>query len=81
MGALVSLAASYFVAQRILIPINKLVSASKSVAKGDLHARVNIKTNDELQYLAESFNAMASALEKRDEQLKELNVKLDIVKK
>lgn len=70
-GALVSLIVSYFMAQRILVPIFKLVDASKAVAGGDLEAKVKIKTNDELEYLADSFNAMALALKKRDEQLKE----------
>jgi two-component system NtrC family sensor kinase len=70
-GALVSLIVSYFIAQRILVPIFKLVDASKAVAGGDLNAKVEINTNDELEYLADSFNAMAQALKKRDEQLKE----------
>jgi two-component system NtrC family sensor kinase len=70
-GALVSLVVSYFIAQRILVPIFKLVDASKAVAGGDLDANVEISTNDELEYLADSFNAMALALKKRDEQLKE----------
>ncbi len=70
-GALGALIVSYFIAQRILVPISKLVDASKAVAGGDLDARVEIRTNDELEDLADSFNAMAEALEKRDEQLKE----------
>jgi len=70
-GALVSLIVSYFIAQRILVPIFKLVNASKAVASGDLDAKVEINTNDELEYLADSFNVMAQALKKRDEQFKE----------
>ncbi len=70
-GVIVSLVVSYFIAQRILVPIFKLVDASKAVASGDLNAKVEITTNDELEYLADSFNAMALALKKRDEQLKE----------
>ncbi|MGW8144489.1 MAG: sensor histidine kinase [Anaerolineales bacterium] len=70
-GALVSLVVSYFIAQRILVPIFKLVDASKAVAEGDLDAKVEVSTNDELEYLADSFNAMALSLKKRDEQLKE----------
>ena len=70
-GVLVSLIVSYFIAQRILVPIFKLVDASKAVAGGDLDAKVEISTNDELDDLADSFNAMAQALKKRDEQLKE----------
>ena len=70
-GAIATMTVSYFVGQRILVPINKLVSASKEVAAGNLDARVIIRTNDELQYLADSFNAMALALKKRDEQFKD----------
>jgi len=71
LGAVVTMAVSYIVSQRILIPINKLVFASKELAGGNLDARVGITTNDELQYLAESFNEMALALKRRDEQLKD----------
>lgn len=70
-GALVSLVASYYIASNISTPINKLVSASQQVAQGNLDAQVEINTNDELQYLADSFNAMALSLKKRDEQFKE----------
>jgi len=70
-AAFVALVVSYFMAQRILIPIFKLVNASKAVASGNLDATVDIKSNDELEYLADSFNQMALALKKRDEQLRE----------
>ncbi len=70
-GAVITMAVAYFVGQRILVPINKLVSASQEVAEGNLDAQVTINTNDELHYLADSFNAMAQALKRRDEQLKE----------
>ena len=75
LGAVISMAASFFIAQRILVPINKLVSASKEVAKGNLDAQVSINTNDELEYLADSFNAMAQALKRRDAQLKDFATK------
>ena len=74
-GVLVTLAVSYLISLQILIPIRKLVSTSKALAKGDLDARVEIKSGDEMEYLADSFNAMAHALKKRDEQLKEFATK------
>ncbi len=74
-GALVSLIMSYFIAHGISTPINKLVSASKEVAEGNLDAKVEIKSNDEFGDLAESFNAMAMALKERDEKLKEFTKK------
>jgi two-component system NtrC family sensor kinase len=70
-GALVSLVASHFISKRISVPIGKLVSASKEIAGGHLDARVVVKTNDELEYLGDSFNAMAMSIKKRDEQLKD----------
>jgi two-component system NtrC family sensor kinase len=72
--ALVATLFAYFISQRISIPLKKLVTASRDVARGELDARVDIqqKSNDELGELAEAFNAMASALEERDERLKEL---------
>ncbi len=70
-GALVSFVASYFLAKRISTPLLKLVSASKEIAQGNLDTEVQIATNDELQYLADSFNVMAASLKKRDEQLKD----------
>ena len=74
-GTLVTMIAAYFIARRISIPINQLVSASNEVAQGNLDASVELTTNDELQYLAESFNAMAEALKKRDEQIKDFATK------
>jgi two-component system NtrC family sensor kinase len=75
LGALCSMAVSYFIARRILVPINKLVKASQEISKGNLDAQVDIKTNDELDYLADSFNFMSQALKKRDDQLKEFTRK------
>jgi len=70
-GSFVTLIVSYFLAQKILIPINKLVSASKEVAHGNLDIQVKINSNDELQYLADSFNQMALSLRRREEQLRD----------
>ena len=74
-GVLVTLAVSYLISLQVLIPIRKLVSISKALAQGDLDARVDIRSGDEMEYLANSFNAMAQALKKRDEQLKEFATK------
>jgi len=70
-GALFALVVAYYFAQRILVPINRLVSASKEVAQGNLDVKVKVATNDELKYLADSFNAMSLSLKRREEQLRE----------
>jgi len=70
-GALVSMLLAYYISKSISLPINKLVSASGEVARGNLETRVKINSNDELGELADTFNTMASALKERDEKLKE----------
>ena len=70
-GVLVSMVIAYYISKRISAPINKLVSASAEVARGNLEARVEINSNDELGELSDTFNSMASALKGRDEKLKE----------
>ena len=70
-GTLITMVAAYFIAARISIPILKLVTASNEVAQGNLNTKVELNTNDELHSLADSFNAMAEALKKRDDQIKE----------
>ncbi|MDQ7839971.1 MAG: cache domain-containing protein [bacterium] len=70
-GALLSMGVSYFISRRVSASVRQLVSASREVAHGNLDATVEIRTNDELQDLADSFNTMASALKQRDAQLKD----------
>lgn len=71
LAALASMTLAYLISQRIVGPLRQLVVASKEVARGDLSTEVRVATNDELRELAEAFNSMASALRKRDAQLKE----------
>lgn len=70
-GALFSIGLSCLIAQRISVPIKKLMSASREVAHGNLDVRVAIESNDELRELSDTFNTMASALKERDKQLKD----------
>lgn len=57
----------YYFANWILIkPLGKINEASKKLAKGDTSKRVEIKSNDEIGELADSFNIMADSLEKSD---------------
>jgi two-component system NtrC family sensor kinase len=70
-GAVVSMILSYFLSRKISVPIRKLVSASQEVADGNLDAKVEIISSDELGKLAYMFNKMASALKERDERLEE----------
>lgn len=66
---------SYLFARQISGPIRQLVTASEEVAAGNLNARVEVHTNDELHFLADSFNDMADSIQKRDQDLKEFATK------
>lgn len=55
-----------FIASRkiLLDPIAELARATSALAKGDLTARVNVKTTGEIKMLVDSFNQMLGDLEK-----------------
>jgi two-component system NtrC family sensor kinase len=74
-GILAALGVSYLFAKQVSGPISQMVAVSKEVASGNLSARVDIQTNDELHFLAESFNDMADSIQKRDQDLKEFATK------
>jgi two-component system NtrC family sensor kinase len=74
-GILIALGVSYLFANQVSGPIRQMVTASKEVAAGNLSARVDVQTNDELHFLAESFNDMAKSIQKRDRDLKEFATK------
>ena len=75
LGALVALALGYFISKKFSVSIKKLASASDQVAHGNLDAKVEIRSHDELQELAETFNFMAAALKKRDEKLRDFTTR------
>ena len=52
----------FFLIRHITRPVKKLTLASQEIAKGNLHASVDITQSDELGELAGSFNAMAGSL-------------------
>jgi two-component system, NtrC family, sensor kinase len=60
---------SYFISQRLSVPLRHLVTASRGLAHGELGTTVEVPPVTEFAELAESFNAMGTALRKRDEQL------------
>ncbi len=67
LAALVAAAVvSLFTAQRIVQPVQAMMRASRHIADGDYHQRVQVTSQDELGTLARDFNQMALALEQTE---------------
>ncbi|MCX7923629.1 MAG: sensor histidine kinase [Clostridia bacterium] len=54
---------SFVASSKLLRPINKLVEAMAEVEKGNFSTRINVKSHDEIKYIADSFNSMTSNIE------------------
>jgi signal transduction histidine kinase len=67
-GALFAIAlallVTFFLSRRILSPVRALINTSKKLGKGDFDQRVNIKDKGEIGELAQTFNSMASDLQR-----------------
>ncbi|MGQ0644800.1 MAG: ATP-binding protein [Elusimicrobiota bacterium] len=70
-GVLFALAGLSLV-RRILEPLNELQEGAQRIGRGDLALRLDIRTGDELQRLAEEFNAMADSLSALEQSKRDL---------
>jgi PAS domain S-box-containing protein len=61
---------AFFLSHRIADPIRRLREHAKSLGRGDLKQRIEIKGAIELEDLAASFNVMASEIDSREEALR-----------
>ena len=61
-GILVALLASLWFAARVTRPVESLAQAARRVAAGDLAAKVDVESRDELGELAAAFNRMTEDL-------------------
>ncbi|MFH1569205.1 MAG: PhnD/SsuA/transferrin family substrate-binding protein [Gemmatimonadota bacterium] len=61
--ALLGLAASMVFARQLTKPLRALSESADRVARGDLSVRTHLRSRDEVQQLAGSFNAMTEALQ------------------
>jgi nitrate/nitrite-specific signal transduction histidine kinase len=57
--------------------IMKLRNAAREIGKGNLRARIKMRTGDEMEELAESLNRMAGDLERSESELEKKNAELE----
>jgi nitrogen fixation/metabolism regulation signal transduction histidine kinase len=67
LGILVAVVASLWFAARVTRPVVSLAEAARRVAAGDLGAKVEVESSDELGELAASFNRMTEDLAQQKE--------------
>ncbi len=68
-----SLVISLAYAARLVRPIHTLHAAVEKVARGDLHARAEVSSGDEIERLAEAFNDMAQTILARNQILESVS--------
>ncbi len=68
---LLGLIATVFYAKKLVKPIHTLTDITREVAAGNLSARAEIRSGDEIETLAISFNSMTATLQKAQDELRE----------
>jgi len=87
-GLGMALLVGFFVARRVVRPLEALKRGVERIGRGDLAFRLDLKTGDEIETLAEEFNTMTAALreahtgleqkiEERTQALRGANQRLD----
>ncbi len=62
-GLGMALVASLLVARRVVRPLEKLRHGVERIGRGDMNSRLELKTGDEIEVLAEEFNKMTQNLQ------------------
>ncbi len=75
-SALVGLLALWFIVKKL----NRIIRGMQQFSEGDLKTRIGIKSNDDLDQIADVFNSMADTIEQNIEELKGLeNLKNELI--
>ncbi|MEE8354098.1 MAG: ATP-binding protein [Dehalococcoidales bacterium] len=65
-AAVMALVITFFLSRRILAPVRSLSAAARRLGRGDFSQRVRAEGKGELNELADTFNSMASDLERAE---------------
>jgi len=68
-GIIISLLMSWFIARGIVRPLRKLILGVREVGHGNLGEKIEVKSEDEIQELAEAFNKMTGGLKETQAKL------------
>lgn len=71
LGGFIACLVSFILSRHIMQPITKLIQGAKEIASRNYQHRLTVKSNDELQMLAESFNFVAKELDRFETQRKQ----------
>ncbi len=63
LGLIIAGLAAALLARRMVVPIRALQAGAQRIGSGELHHRLQIRTGDEIEALADQFNKTAEALE------------------
>jgi nitrate/nitrite-specific signal transduction histidine kinase len=63
LGVIVPVLVTAYGVRRIIHPIQKLIQASRQVTAGQFKHRIEVKTGDEIETLADQFNLMSAELD------------------
>ena len=80
MGAVgLSIAMFWFILNRVILgPVRRLRDTAERVEQGDFSVRAAIRTGDDFEQLAETFNRMLDEIERTAERLRSVNEALDL---
>jgi signal transduction histidine kinase len=71
LAALCAMGTSILIARALTSPLAKLAEQARRISDGDLSARAEVSSSDEIGFLSDRFNEMASSLQEKDKKLKE----------
>ncbi len=60
---------SYLLSKRLAAPLLQMTEAAQTIARGDFHHRIRIRSGDEMEALGEALNRMADDLQRKIQDL------------
>ncbi len=74
---IVSISLSFLATKHFTFSIATLAKGAETITKGNYNYRVNVKTGDEIENLAEQFNLMAQSLSEREKEILQYRTHLE----